>query len=218
MKRTVLVLATLAVLGWLPTRAHAQDVNRTRGTVTALGNNSVTVKVRDQEMKFGVDSKTTVEAPGAGTRGRRAEAAGKAGPKLDEVVKTGQAVEVSYVGAAGGALRATRIRAITSVGSSDPKPSEMIAAGTVKSVSGNTLSITGSAGGGATFSQSFTIDSNTKVIAKGAGTAAAPQGGKLVITDAVGAGDRVSVSYHEVGNALQASEVRVTLKAPRPKT
>ena len=35
MKRTVLALATLAVIGWL-TPAHAQDTKSARGTVTAL--------------------------------------------------------------------------------------------------------------------------------------------------------------------------------------
>ena len=79
------------------------------------------------------------------------------------------------------------------------------------------MTITGAAGGGATFTQSFTIQPSTKVIAKGAGTAAAAQGGKITITDAVAAGDRVSVSYHDAGSALQASEVRVTVKA-RAKT
>jgi protein involved in polysaccharide export with SLBB domain len=136
------------------------------------------------------------------------------------VVKTGDAVEVSFVDAPGGALRATHIRAVASAGaSSEAKPTEMVASGTVKSIAANTLTISGSAGGGATFTQSFTIDSGTKVVAKGAGTAAAAKGGKLAITEALGVGDRVSVSYHDAGNALQASEVRVTVKAAgRPKT
>ncbi len=221
MRRTLLALAVtiFVVAGWPTSRALAQDnTNRTRGTVTSLGTDSVSVKARDQEMKFSVDGRTVVEAPGAGTKERQATAAGKAGPKLTEVMKTGQAVEVSYVEAAGGALRATRIRAIASVGSSEAKPSDMISSGTVKSVAGNSLTISGSSGAGATFTQSFTIDPSTRVVAKGAGTAAAAQGGRLVITDAVAAGDRVSVSYQEAGSGLSASEVRVIVKAPRGKT
>ena len=225
MKRTLLALAVAAigVVSWTTTGALAQgtNANRTRGTVSALGADSITVKVRDQEMKFSVTPQTVVEAKGAGTRGRAAEAAGKAGPKLSEVVKTGEAVEVSYVDAAGGALRATRIRAIASVGAggSEAGPTEMISSGTVKSIAGNVLTITGSSGGGATFTQSFTIATTTKVIAKGAGTASAAQGGRLTITEAVAPNDRVSVSFHEAGNALQASEVRVLVKAAvRPKT
>lgn len=218
MRRMLLALAVtiLVVASWPAPRALAQDNNRTRGTISAVGADSVTVKVRDAEMRFSVDAKTIVEARGAGTKDRQAEAAGKGGPKLNELVKTGDAVEVTYVDSASGALRATRIRSITSgaAAATTEKPSEMISSGTVKSVAGNTLTITGSSGGGATFTQSFTIDSSTRVLAKGAGTAAAAKGGKLVITDAVGAGDRVSVSFHESGNTLIASEVRVSSKAP----
>jgi hypothetical protein len=223
MRRTLLALvaAAIGIVTWPTVPVFAQqNTNRTRGTVSALGADSITVKVRDQEMKFSVTPRTVVEAKGAGTKERQAQAAGKPGPKLSEVVKTGEPVEVSYVDAAGGALRATRIRAIASAGEpSEAKPSEMVASGTVKSVAANTLTISGSAGGGATFTQSFTIDPTTKVVAKGAGTAAAAKGGKLAITEAVGAGDRVSVSYHEGGGGLQASEVRVVMKGTvRPKT
>jgi len=226
MRRTLLalVVAAIAIVSWSTTDVLAQNTsantNRTRGTVSALGADSITVKVRDQEMKFNVTPRTIVEAKGAGTKERAAEAAGKAGPKLSEVVKTGDAVEVSFVDAPGGALRATHIRAVASAGaSSEAKPTEMVTSGTVKSIAANTLTISGSAGGGATFTQSFTIDPSTKVVAKGAGTAAAAKGGKLAITEALGVGDRVSVSYHDAGNALQASEVRVTVKAAgRPKT
>jgi hypothetical protein len=222
MRRLLFVLAVTALVaaGWPTTQAFAQDSSKTRGTVSALSADSVSVKVRDQEMKFRVDAKTVVEAKGAGTKGRAAEAAGKAGPKLSEVVKTGDAVEVTYVDAASGALRATHIRSILSVGNTgDAKPSDMVSNGTVKSVTANAITISGSSGGGATFTQSFTIDPSTKVIARGAGTAAAPKGGKLALTEAVASGDRVSVSYHEGGGALQASEVRVITKAgARPKT
>jgi len=216
-----LVVAAIGIVTWPSTQALAQDTsNKTRGTVSALGADSVSVKVRDAEMKFSVTPKTVVEARGAGTAGRQAQAAGKPGPKLSEVVKTGEAVEVSYVEATGGALRATRIRAVASVGGGgEDKPSDMVSTGTVKSVTANAMTITGSAGGGATFTQSFTIAPSTKVIAKGAGTAAAASGGKIAITEAVGTGDRVTVSYREAGNALQASEVRVTVKASgKPKT
>lgn len=223
MRRTLLalVIAALGIVIGPATQALAQDTsNKTRGTISALGADSITVKARDAEMKFSVTPRTVVEARGAGTRGRQAQAAGNAGPKLSEVVKTGDAVEVSYVDATGGTLRATRIRAITSAGAtSEEKPSDMVSSGTVRSVTASAMTISGSSGGGATFTQSFTIDPSTKVVAKGAGTAAAAKGGKIAITEAVGVGDRVSVSYHEAGSTLQASEVRVTVKsAAKPKT
>ena len=228
MKRTFLALA-VAALGIVTWPAHdlfAQTTpnssNKTRGTISALGANSITLQVRDHEMKFDVTSTTVVEAKGAGTKGRAAKAAGNAGPKQGDVVKTGEAVEVSYLEGDGGALRATRIRAVSHYnagGASESKPSEMISSGTVKSISNSAMTITGSSGGGAKFTQSFAFDGSTKVIAKGGGTAAAANGGKLAITKVVGEGDRVSVSFHESGTSLLASEVRVRVKAAaRPKT
>jgi hypothetical protein len=183
--------------------------------VTAIGADSVTVKVREADMKFSVDDKTMVEAVGAGTKSRAAEAAGKSGPKLSEVVKPGQAVEVSYHDV-GGKLHAARIRAVSSVGTggvTEAKPEVKTSNGTVKSVSGTVLTISGTSGGGATFSQSFTVDTTTRVIGKGIGTATAPQGGKGQISDLVKAGDTVSVSYQEAGSTLHAAEIRVTVKA-----
>ena len=37
----------------------------------------------------------------------------------------------------------------------------------------------------------------------------AAKGGRLTITDYVKTGDRVTVSYHKMGNSLHAAEVRV---------
>jgi hypothetical protein len=218
MKRTLIALAlgAVAVVGWPTAQLLAQETKMARGTVTALGADSVTVKVGDQEMKFSVDAKTNVEAVGAGTRTRKAQAAGQPGPKLSEVVKVGQPVAVSYH-EMGGSLHASRIRAISSVpgaaGAVSGPGGTKTANGTVKSITPTSMTITGSSGSGATFTQTFTIDSSTKVIGKGAGTAAAAAGGKTVITELVGNGDHISVTYHAAGNALHAAEIRVTAKA-----
>jgi hypothetical protein len=216
MKRTLIVLAlgALAVAGWATTPSIAQETKMARGTVTALAPDSVTVKVGTQDMKFGVDSKTRVEATGAGTAARQAQAAGQPGAKLTEVLKVGQAVAVSYTDMSG-TLHASSIRAIASVGASGGGvvPDTKTANGTVKSVAATTMTIEGSSGAGATFTQTFTIDGSTKVVGRGAGTAAAAAGGKTAVTDLVGTGDRVSVSYHTTGNTLHAAEIRVTSKA-----
>jgi hypothetical protein len=214
-----LALGSLIVAGWAATPALAQDTKTARGTVTAMAADSVTVKAGTQEMKFGVDAKTTIEAQGAGTAARQAQAAGQAGPKLSEVVKVGQAVEVRYH-ETGGTLHAARIRAIPSAGSGGGTPdtdatATKTATGTVRSVSATSMTISGSSGAGATFSQTFVIDSSTKVVGRGAGTAAAAAGGKVVVTDLVGNGDGVSVSYKTSGSALHASEIRVTSKAAK---
>ncbi len=223
MRRTLLALpiAALSVVGWPAAPARAQNANMARGTVTAIAGDSVSVKVRDTEMKFSYDTKTVVEAVGGGTKTRQAVAAGKPGPTLSEVVKVGQAVEVSYR-EVGGGLHASRIRAIASAGSgggsvSEAKPAPETSTGTVKSIAATSLTISGSSGGGATFTQVFTIDASTKVFAKGASTATASKGGKAAITDLVANGDRVSVTFHEMGGALHAADVHVTSKAAGAK-
>jgi hypothetical protein len=71
------------------------------------------------------------------------------------------------------------------------------------------LTITGSMGPDVTFKQVIGFDSATKIVAEGAGTAAAKSGGKLVLTDQLGPGDRVTVTYQAKGNTLHASEIRV---------
>src|SRR6185295_17232278 len=217
MKRLVMALALVAFAagGWPAARLAAQEGKTARGTVTALGADSLTLKVGDHEMKFGVDSKTTVEAVGAGTKSRAAQAAGASGPKLTDVVKVGQPVQVNYT-EAGGSMQATKIRAISSLpadaGAVAGAAGTKTTMGTVKSVAATSMTISGNSGSGATFTQTFTIDGSTKVIGKGAGTAAAAAGGKTVVTDLVGTGDHVSVTYHQMSNSLHAAEIRVTAK------
>jgi hypothetical protein len=219
MKRTFIALALVivALAAWPTAQLIAQQPKTARGTVTAVADDSLTVKVADNELKFHVDAKTNVEAVGAGTKTRQARAAGQPGPKLTEVVKVGQPVAVSYSDM-GGTLHASRIRAISSAGNAGAgavaaEGGAKTANGTVKSVAGTSLTINGSSGSGATFTQTFTIDGTTKVIGRGAGTAAAAAGGKTAVTDLVSTGDRVSVTYRAAGNALHASEIRVTGKA-----
>ena len=214
MKRLLLAvpLAALSVVGWPTTHAIAQGTKTTRGTVSAMTADSVTVTVGAAEMKFTVDAKTHVEAPGAGTKARAAEKAGAPGAKLTDVVKVGQAVEVSY-SEMGGMMHAATIKRVTSPGNAGvPGKSST---GKVTAVSATSLAISGSASGGASFTQTFTIDPKTTVTGRGAGTAAAKQGGKTVATDLIGVGDTVNVSYREEGTALHASSVRVTAKAAK---
>jgi hypothetical protein len=133
-------------------------------------------------------------------------------------MKVGQPVAVSYTDM-GGTLHATRLRAIASVGASGGgvATDTKTANGTVKSIAATSMTISGSSGSGATFTQTFNIDGTTKVIGRGAGTAAAAAGGKTAVTDLVGNGDHVSVSYHTTGNTLHAAEIRVTSKAAPSK-
>ena len=196
----------------LTARIAAQDTKSARGTVTAVGGDSITVKVAERELKFAVDPKTQLIASGAGTAERRAEAAGKPGPRLGDFVKTGDAVEVSYQ-ETGSTMRASTIRKVSSAGGGSMTGDRAeTAEGRVDSISASSLGISGSTGGG-TFKQSFSVDATTRVIAFGAGTAAAK--GKIVLTDFVGVGDQVTVSYRKAGSGLHADEVRVRAKAAK---
>ena len=205
--RPLVLALTLPVLAFLATPAAAQDA-KSRGTLTAMAADSITVKVGTTDMKFSVDDKTVVEAPGGSTKSRAAAAAGKAGPTLSEVLKVGDAVEVTYKDAGG--RHATMIRKVSSPGSAGVPPKS--AAGTVTAVSASSLTIEGTGGGGSKFTQTYVIDSGTHVIARGA-TKTLAGGGP--ITNAVGKGDKVNVSFDEVGSALKATEVRVMSKAPK---
>lgn len=208
--------ALLSVIWWPTPYALAADTKVARGTVVAMAGSSLTVKVREQEMKFSVDPNTVIEARGAGTKTRAAQASGKSGPKLTDVLTIGQGVAVTYH-EMNGVLHASIVRAVSSVAesasASTSEPERMVATGTVQSIRANSLTINGGGGGGATFTQTFVIDESTKVFAKGAGTAAAAKGGRAPFTDLVNSGDQVSVSYRKVGDRLHASDVRVTMKA-----
>lgn len=211
MRRSFLVaipVLMLSIPAWAPS-LRADDKTAT-GTVTAMSSDSVTVKAGDKDLKFMVDGKTVVEARGAGRKAAAAKQAGNTGPKLSEVVKVGEPVEVSYSDA-GGMLHASRIRAITSAGAGGGGISNpaKLTSGRVQSIAADSLTVTGS--GGKTMT--FAVDGSTKVIGKGAGTKAQAAGGKTAITDLVSTGDQVSVSYHDMNGKMHASEVRVVTKA-----
>ena len=81
------------------------------------------------------------------------------------------------------------------------------ASGTVKAVAGNSLTVTAAGGKDMT----FTIDNSTKFVGKGLGTKA--KAGPITATDAVAMGDKVRVTYHDMGGALHAANVSITAKA-----
>jgi hypothetical protein len=219
MRRSVPVVPLTAVvlLAAFATAAFAQETKTARGTVTAMAGDVITVKAGDREMKFTTDAKTTVVAEGAGTAAREAQAAGQKGAKLAELVKVGNAVEISYT-ETGGTMRASRVRLVRDAGSSGGATSDQrseTATGVIESLSGNTITLSGSTGGGGTFKQSFTVDSTTDLIGEGAGTASAKAGGKLNLMSFLTAGDRVSITYNKVKDALHASQIRVIQKAKK---
>ena len=213
MRPTLVAFAlTFAVVNSSGSQAFAQaaKAKTARGTVTAMAADSVTVKVGTTDMTFMVDTATKVTAVGGATKQKAAQQAGAPGAKLADVIKVGQPVSVSYHDNAG-KLHAASITAVASAGS-DPAAAKE-STGTVQSVSATSMTINGSSGAGAKFTQTFIIDNNTKVIGKGASTAT--KGAKVVITDLVGSGDQVAVTYRAMGSDLHASNVRVTNKAAK---
>jgi hypothetical protein len=215
MKTTLLAvtLTALSLIYW-PATPSAQEERVVRGVVSEIGGSSLTVTAGGKLMTFGADSKTKIENRGAGTKTRQITATGKPGPHLGDVLKVGQSVAVTYRDVAGKPY-ASFIRAIPSVRNSGPSgepATEMRSNGTVKAIAGDTITIVGASGGGGSFTQTFLVSAATKVIGKGAGTATAAKGGKVPFTDLVAAGDKVSISYHRAGDALEASDVRVTIK------
>ena len=215
MKTTLLAL-TLAALSliWWQAPLAAQEDRIARGTVSEIGGTSITVKVGSELMTFGADAKTEVQSRGAGTKTRQLVAAGKPGPHLNDVLRVGQAVAVSYRDTAGKPY-ASLIRAIPSAvgGGSVKTATDMRSNGTVKAIGPSSITIVGTAGSGASFTQTFVVNGDTTVIGKGVGTALAAKGGKVPFTDLIRAGDKVSVAYRKEGGALHASDVRLMMKA-----
>jgi len=221
MRRMITAVSLFTLVMGCASFAAAQETKEARGSVTAMAGNALTVKAGTQELKFTIDAKTHVTAEGGSTASREAAAKGAAGPKISDILKVGDAVEVKYHDL-GGTLHAAEVRRVRSPGAGGGGVSEPAAAaktesatGTVESVTANMLTITGAGGGGATFKQSYTVDAMTRVVGTGVGTAASKAGGKIAFADYVGKGDRVTVTYHTTGSTLHAEEVRVTQKAPK---
>jgi len=209
---TALTLAALSIF-WGPTPSALAESKVARGTVAVIGGESLTVSVSGRDMKFAIDSKTSVQAKGGSTKAAKAAADGRPGIHLKEVLTMGQPVAITYNDEAG-VLHATAIRSIPKApGVAASADAALRSNGTVKAMGGDWITINGSSGGGASFEQTFKIDPTTKVFAKGAGKASAANGGKMSLKDAVANGDHVSISYHKVGDALHASDVHVTVKA-----
>jgi hypothetical protein len=82
-----------------------------RGAVTAVSNNSISVKGADKEWTFVIDSKTSVVGTGLGTINRQFKAEGKS-PTATDLVGAGDQVIV-YFKEAGGVTRANEIRVMT---------------------------------------------------------------------------------------------------------
>lgn len=212
MKRLIAMLGCAVLMVATPALAQTKTV---RGSVTNVGANTITVSVAGKDMTFNVDTKTTVVARGASTKSRQAQAAGKTGPGITDVLKAGEAVEVVYHEKE---MHADTVRAISAVPAppaakgeaAGAKPKAMTATGVVSAVTGNSLSVKEKTG-----DATFSVDNKTVVMGKGLGTAGKKlmeAGGKPTLGDFLKEGDTVSVTYHDMGGTKTASTVRIIQK------
>jgi hypothetical protein len=214
MKCVPVVLAGALALAVAASPVLAQS-KTVRGTVTAIAGDTVTVKTLDKDMSFKVDGKTDVVAKGGSTATRAAQAAGAAGPKLGDIIKVGEGVEITYTEAAG-VMTATQIRGGVSAPSAPkapeaPSAAKQKATGKVTAVAGDTVTVNS---GGKDWT--FKVDSKTDVIARGGSTAtraaqaAGATGPKL--GDIIKVGEEVEVEFHDMAGVNHATSLRV-LKA-----
>ena len=198
MRRTVLAvtLAAATLVALVTTPAHGQSTQTARGTVTAMAGNAGHHRLRRSRDELRDRSADR----GHGDRRRHGNARrGGSGEVRAEVLRADQ-------GRRRDRSRLSRSRWQADGGERPPRCARrwkrapvrasrrMSINGTVESVTPVALMITGGSGGGSTFRQTFTIDEETKVVGRGAGTAS--RAGKVTAPDLVSAGDRVSVSYH----------------------
>jgi hypothetical protein len=211
MKQLITMLACAVLVAAAPALAQTKTV---KGKVTTVAANTITVNVAGKDMTFNVDAKTNVMAKGGTTKTRQAQAAGKTGPGIGDVLKGGESVEVAYHEAE---MHADSVRVIPSVppppqakAEEAPKVKTMTATGVVAAVSGNSLTVNEKTG-----AATFTVDSKTVVSGPKLGTAGRKiqdAGGKLTLGEFVKEGDTVTVTYMEDGGAKKAEKVRIVKK------
>jgi hypothetical protein len=109
------------------------------------------------------------------------------------------------------ALALLMATAVTTSAAAQEKAKEKTVQGTVTAAAGDSLTIAKGSE-----SMTFVIDNTTKVVGKGLTTKTnekAAAGEKLTLSDTVGKGDTVSVTYHEMDGKMHAGTVRVRQKA-----
>jgi uncharacterized protein DUF5666 len=215
MKRFIAMLACAVLVTAVPALAQTKTV---KGKITTVGANTITVSVAGKDMTFNVDTKTNVVARGASTKTRQAQAAGKTGPGVADVLKAGESVEVAYHE---NEMHADTVRVIAAIADAPPPPppapakadvkeKAMTATGVVSAVTGNSLTVKEKTG-----DATFTVDNKTVVSGTGLGTAGRKlqeAGGKPTLGEFVKEGDTVAVTYMDEGGAKKAEKVRIVKK------
>ena len=200
--------AFIVVLGAATAAAQTREI---RGSALAVSDSSLTVKTGEQTLSFTITRDTFVEAKGAGTRTRQAEAVGKSPAiKITDYVKAGEPVLVSYRQAEGKNVALT-VRPISAVGANGSADSARNVQAKVKSISGNALILDQDG-----HDLAFAIDHDTDVLVAGGTRATKKAGGSQPITNFVHAGDIVRVEYREAGGSMKALEIQIRGRATVP--
>ena len=173
---------TVAVLG--ATGQAGAQTREARGTISAVAERSVTVKVGAQELTFFVDHETHLEVRRAAKDLQQAKAP-SAEPNVNDYFAPGNVVLVRFQDVNGRhhALDIQRVGSTGAGGGSISEPAR-IATGTVKAITPSQLTL--GANGGESI---FAITKDTDVLKKGATSAAKAAGGPTPITTFVRAGD-----------------------------
>ena len=202
-KRLVVLGLGALIVGVFAVPAHAQT-KEARGTVTAVTDSTLSMKAGAEQLTFVVDSETHLDVRTAQRDLQQAQA-GKPSPRVNNFFEAGQVVLVRYREEKGRnhALDISRVSSTGAGGGSISDPAK-ISDGKVKLVTDSQLVI--DSGGR---EMTFAISGDTNVLAKGATKATKAAGGTTTITTFVHPGDQVSISYHEAGAKMMASEVRV---------
>jgi hypothetical protein len=212
MKRVSFVLSAAVAVALVAAGSAFAGAEAIRGTVTAIGADSITVDSMGAAKVFKLDQATNILGKGGSTATRAAKMAGEAGPKISDVLKVGDTVEVHYKDV-GGAMHATEIRTgVPLPGAPEaPKVPKMTASGKVTAVAADSFTVM--AGGQ---SHVIKVDAKTMIVGKGAGTKSREldtMGKAPVLSEFLKVGDEVSVDYKDVAGAKVAGEVRVIARA-----
>ncbi len=200
--RLVILTATVAFFGFVagavPVSAQTKEA---RGTVAAVTDTTMTVKVGAQDMTFFIDGDTHLEVRRAAKQIQGLQP-GNPKPRVNDFFEVGNPVLVRYQeGNTSRGFHALNIERVGSAGSANPSK---IAEGKVTSVSASHMTLASDG-----HDMTFAITGDTDVLAKGASKATKAAGGGTPLTTFVHNGDMVSVSYKESAGTMTASEIRV---------
>ena len=213
MRRAIVTLAAALVTLIASVAIAAPQDKTARGKITAVSGSSITLDVKGQPMTLSVDPKTEVIAKGAGTKTQEAQRTTGANPKLTDLAKVGDNVEVTY-SEAGGTMMAKTIRKISTV-PSDPAMASSAASkhleGVISDVSASSLTVKPATGD----AMQFMVDAKTRITGTGLSTMTREKQAKgeaVTLTDAVASGDTVEVTYTATDDMKHATAVRIIKK------